>query len=579
VTYSSVNGVLRERASLQPDDIAFTFLDYEQDWEGVAKTLTWAQLYRRVQSLAYELRQRGAVGDRAVILAPQGLEYIVAFLGSIQAGLIAVPLSVPMIGAHDERVSAVLRDASPSVVLTTSAVAGAVSEYATSEGNAPAPTVFEVDALDLGSRRGPVPKGEAPPLTAYLQYTSGSTRTPAGVMITNDNLTANYGQMMCDYFPEHGKVAPPNTTAVSWLPFYHDMGLLLGVCGPILGGWHTVVMSPMSFLQRPARWMQLLASYSRALTAGPNFAFELTTRRTSDEDMAGFDLEDVLAIISGSERVHATTLKRFTQRFAAFNLREEVVRPSYGLAEATLYVATRAPGSPPTVAHFEPEKLSAGLAQRCVGRDGTPLVSYGTPQSPQVRIVDPDDRTERPAGMVGEIWTIGDNVSAGYWNKPDETEHTFGGMLVAPSAGTPQGPWLRTGDLGFMSDGELFIIGRIKDLLIVRGRNHYPDDIETTIQAISKGRVAAISVPDGHEETLVAIVELKEPRDPLVDLAETIDGVKDAVTSAISTSHGLSVADLVVVAPGSIPITTSGKIRRASCVEMYTKREFKRMEG
>jgi long-chain fatty acid adenylyltransferase FadD28 len=578
VTYSSVNGVLRERASLQPDDIAFTFLDYEQDWEGVAKTLTWAQLYRRVQSLAYEIRQRGAVGDRAVILAPQGLEYIVAFLGSIQAGLIAVPLSVPMSGAHDERISAVLRDASPSVVLTTAAAAGEVSEYATWEGDAPALTVFEVDALDLDSRRGPVPKGEAPPQTAYLQYTSGSTRTPAGVMISNDNLTANFGQMMCDFFPEHGKVAPPNTTAVSWLPFYHDMGLLLGVCGPILGGWHTVVTSPMSFLQRPARWMQLLASYSRALTAAPNFAFELTTRRTTDEDMAGFELGDVLAINSGSERVHATTLKRFSQRFAAFNLREEVVRPSYGLAEATLYVATRTPGSPPTVAHFEPEKLSAGLAQRSVGRDGTPLVSYGTPQSPEVRIVDPDERTERPAGMVGEIWTIGDNVSAGYWNKPAETEHTFGGMLVAPSAGTPQGPWLRTGDLGFMSDGELFIIGRIKDLLIVRGRNHYPDDIETTIQAISKGRVAAISVPDDHEETLVAIVELKEPRDPQVNLAETIDGVKDAVTSAISTSHGLSVADLVMVAPGSIPITTSGKIRRASCVEMYRNREFKRME-
>jgi fatty acid CoA ligase FadD28 len=579
MTDSSVNGVLRERASLQPDDIAFTFLDYEQDWEGVAKTLTWAQLSRRVLSLAHELRQHGAVGDRAVILAPQGLEYIVAFLGSMQAGLIAVPLSVPIVGAHDERVTAVLRDASPSVILTTSAVAGQVAEYATSHGDAPAPIVLEVDALDLDSRRGPLPKGEPPPLTAYLQYTSGSTRTPAGVMVSNTNVTANFGQMMCDFFPEHGKVAPPNTTAVSWLPFYHDMGLMLGVCGPILGGWHTVVMSPMSFLQRPARWMQQLASNSRALTAAPNFAFELTASRTSDEDMAGFDLGDVLAINSGSERVHAKTLKRFSQRFAAFNLREEVIRPSYGLAEATLYVATRAPGSPPTVVHFEPEKLSAGHAQRSTGEDATPLVSYGTPQSPEVRIVDPDARTERPAGMIGEIWTIGENVSAGYWHKPEETEHTFGGLLVAPSAGTPEGPWLRTGDLGFMSDGELFIIGRIKDLLIVRGRNHYPDDIETTIGVISKGRVAAISVPGGHEETLVAIVELKQPRDPDVDLMETINKVKDDVTSAISTSHGLSVADLVMVAPGSIPITTSGKIRRASCVELYRNRQFQRLDA
>ncbi|HEX2286357.1 MAG TPA: AMP-binding protein, partial [Mycobacterium sp.] len=289
MTDASITSVLRERASLQPDDIAFTFVDYEQETNGVAHTLTWAQLNRRVRSLAHELRLHGSIGDRAVILAPQGLDYVVAFLATLQAGLIGVPLSVPIVGAHDERVSAVLRDASPTVILTTSPVAGNVAEYAVPQGERPAPAVVEVDSLDLDSRRRSGSAREPLPATAYLQYTSGSTRTPAGVMVSNRNLTANFEQIMADFFADFGKVTPPNTTAVSWLPFYHDMGLMLGVCAPILGGWHSVFTTPMSFLARPARWMQLLAGYPNALSAAPNFAFELAAGRTSDADMAGLD--------------------------------------------------------------------------------------------------------------------------------------------------------------------------------------------------------------------------------------------------------------------------------------------------
>ncbi|TDH57688.1 acyl-CoA synthetase [Mycobacterium eburneum] len=575
MTDTSLTGVLRERASLQPDDDAFTYIDYDHDWDGVAQTLTWAQLYRRVLSLADELRGHAVSGDRAVIVAPQGLEYVVAFLGSLQAGLIAVPLSVPMGGATDERVSAVLRDASPTVLLTTSSAAGVVADYAVPAEGGPAPAVIAVDSLDLDTRRRSTGKREAPPATAYLQYTSGSTRTPAGVMISNANLTANFRQMMCDFFPEYGKVAPPDTTVVSWLPFYHDMGLMLGVCGPILGGWRTVIMSPVSFLQRPARWMQAVARHPRVMTAAPNFAFDLAAGRTSDDDMAELDLGDVLAIYSGAERVQVSTLRRFAQRFAKFNLREEVIRPSYGLAEATLYVATGGSGRPPKVVHFEPEKLSAGHAKRCAADDGTPLVSYGTPHSPAVRIVDPETGTECPAGAVGEIWALGDNISAGYWHKPAETEQTFGGQLP----GAPDGRWLRTGDLGFISEDELFIIGRIKDVLIVRGRNHYPDDIEATVQPISKGRVAAIAVPDGDTETLVVIVEIKKRSDSDDEWAQRLERVKNDVVSAISTSHGLSAADVVLVGPGSIPITTSGKIRRAACVELYRDGQFTRVDG
>jgi fatty acid CoA ligase FadD28 len=273
--------------------------------------------------------------------------------------------------------------------------------------------------------------------------------------------------------------------------------------------------------------------------------------------------------------VHPATLRRFTQRFARFNMRESVIRPSYGLAEATVYVATRPPGNPPKVVHFDPEKLAEGQARRAVSGGSTPLISYGVPQLPLVRIVDPDTCTECPVETAGEIWVQGANVAAGYWQKPQETERTFHGRLVGPSDGTPEGPWLRTGDLGFLSDGELFIVGRIKDLLIVYGRNHSPDDIEATIQEITGGRVAAISVPDGHTEKLVAIIELKM-RDGSDD--DKLVGVRREVTSAISNSHGLSVADLVLAPPGSIPITTSGKIRRAACVDLYRQGQFDRLD-
>ncbi|MGE2713825.1 AMP-binding protein [Mycolicibacterium litorale] len=579
MTASSLPTVLRERASLQPNDPAFTFIDYEKAVEGVPETLTWGQLYRRSVNLANELSERAQPGDRAVIVAPQGLDYLVAFLGSLQAGLIAVPLSTPMPGVHDERISAVLRDSAPTVVLTTSSVGAMVAEYAAPENGETAAALIEVDLLDLESRRKSASRRVERPETAYLQYTSGSTRTPAGVMVSYRNLSANFEQIMASFLAHHGGIAPPGTTAVTWLPFYHDMGLLLGVFAPILGGWQTVFTTPLSFLARPARWMQLVASHPHAITAGPNFAFELAAGKTSDEDMAGYDLGNTCIIISGSERVHDATLKRFAQRFRKFNLSEDVLRPAYGLAEATLYVATDVPEKPPTVVHFEPEKLSAGHAERCESATGTPLVSYGTPDSPAVRIVDPQTRNEQPAGAIGEIWVRGENVCLGYWRKPEQTEDVFNAFLDTPSPGTDSGPWLRTGDLGFISDDELFIMGRLKDLLIVRGRNHYPDDIEGTIQEISGGRVAAISVEQDRTEQLVAIVEAKRRGDTDEDVAAHFADLKNRITSAISTAHGISAADLVLVARGSIPITTSGKVRRASCAELYRDGAFTRLDA
>jgi fatty acid CoA ligase FadD28 len=579
VTAPSLPNVLRERASLQPNEKAVTFVDYEQDWDGVAETVTWSQLHRRSLNVAQEVRIHASAGDRAVILAPQGLNYIDAFFGALQSGLVAVPLSVPLGGASDERVSSVLRDASPSVILTTSAVAGAVAEYVEPQPDGPAPAVIQVDLLDLDARNRSRVTSYTEGDTAYLQYTSGSTRAPAGVMISYRNVLANFEQIMSAYFAEHGKVAPPDTTFVSWLPFYHDMGLLLGICVPLLAGQHAVLTSPISFLARPARWPQLLASNSHAFTAAPNFAFEVAARKTSDEDMAGFDLGNVLAILNGSERVQAPTLKRFAERFARNGLPDTALRPSYGMAEATVYIATRKSGEPPRIVHFESEKLSDGQAQRCEDTGGTPLVSYGVAESPIVRIVNPDTNIECPTATVGEIWIHGENVGTGYWSKPQGTEQTFGAKLVNPSTRTPEGPWLRSGDLGFFFEGELFIIGRIKDLLIVYGRNHSPDDIEATIQMITRGRSVAIAVPDDGIEKLVAIVEFKNRPEAGGEALDKLASVKNEVTSAISTSHGLSVSDLVLVAPGSIPITTSGKVRRRACVERYQQDQFARLDA
>jgi long chain fatty acid CoA FadD26 len=359
------------------------------------------------------------------------------------------------------------------------------------------------------------------------------------------------------------------------------MGLIKGVCAPLVSGHPAVLMSPWAFLQRPARWMQLLASNGRAVSAAPNFAFELAARRTSDADMAGLDLGGVLGVLSGAERVHAATLKRFTDRFARCGLADSAIRPSYGLAEATVYVATSGRGRPPGTARFDYEKLSSGHAKRChsdvVG--STELIGHGSTRCTTMRIVDPETRTENPAGKVGEVWVHGENVAKGYWRKPKETENVFGVRLVQPSAGTPEGPWLKTGDLGVISEGELFIVGRIKDLLIVDGSNHYPDDIEGTVQEITNGRVAAISVPKETTEQLATIVEFKRRNESDDEFAQRMSTVKREVTAAISNVHRLRVADLVFVAPGSLPITTSGKIRRSSCSELHRQGKFERLDA
>jgi acyl-CoA synthetase (AMP-forming)/AMP-acid ligase II len=582
VVESSLPNVVRERASLQPNDIALTYVDYDQSWDGVEHSLTWSQLYRRMLNLAALMSENATTGDRALILAPQSLDYIVGFLASLHAGITAVPLSVPMGGAHDERTSSVLADTRPAIVLTASAVVDSVAEYVREQPGSTKTEIIELDRLDLDGRPGAASRAKYDqPETIYLQYTSGSTRTPAGVMISNKNLMTNFEQVMDGYYGVYGKLAPPGSTLVSWLPFYHDMGFFVGLILPILTGMPATLTSPIGFLQRPARWMQMLANNKLAFSAAPNFAFDLASRKTKDEDLEGLDLSGIHSILNGSERVQPVTVKRFIDRFAPFGLDPKVIRPSYGMAETTVYIATRQAGEPPKIVNFDSKKLPDGQAERSDAEsDGTtPLVSYGVVDSLLVRIVDPDTCTECPEGTIGEIWVHGGNVASGYWENPETTARTFGASIVNPSAGTPETPWLRTGDSGFRSDGELFIMGRIKDLLIVYGRNHSPDDIEATIQQISPGRCVAIAVPQDGVEKLVGIIEMKKKDESAEEAAERYGLVRREVTSAISKSHGLGVSDLVLVPQGSIPITTSGKSRRQQCVELYREDRFSRLDA
>ena len=564
---TTIPELIERRAAEQPDDIAYTFYDYESDPAGVAEHLTWSELRDRVEVVAEALARLGAPGGRAVVLAPQGLEYVVGFLGAIRAGFIAVPLSVPQPGQHDERVAGAMGDSTPVAVLTTSAIVDDVRKYTQAHTAQRPPRVIEIDALDFFSPANPPVLDDDAPKIAYLQYTSGSTRRPAGVSMTHANITANLDQAFPDYLAALG-VAPRELTVVSWAPFYHDMGMIVGVFIPLYSGCPAVLMSPVSFLQKPVRWMHHLAANANAFTAGPNFAYEVVMARTSDEDMAGLDLSRVAVMINGAERVRGSTVRRFSERFARFGLPASAMRTTWGMAEATVYVASSPGGRPPAEVRFDTDTLTAGRAELCAA-GGSELVSHGPPRACDFRIVDPDTRVEKPAGEVGEIWVHGPQVAAGYWRNPELTEQVFNGRLAE---GTPTGPWLKSGDLAVMSDGELYVIGRMKDLLIVDGRNHYPDDIEATVSTLTGGRVAAISVPDATGEQLVVVAEIRN------NDSDFLQDLKPQVSAVISKAHGVRVADLVLVGSSSIPVTTSGKVRRSASKERYRSGGFSRLD-
>jgi acyl-CoA synthetase (AMP-forming)/AMP-acid ligase II len=562
------------------ESVSYRYLDYTLDRNGRAVELTWHQLGARLRAVGARLQQVTAPGDRVAVLAPQGVDYVVGFFAAIHAGTIAVPLFPPELPGHAERLGAVLADTSPSVVLTTTAAAESVGAYLRRLPRSRRP---RVDAVPDSVGSTFVPTAPATDDIAYLQYTSGSTRTPAGVKISHRAACTNVLQMILSVDLDM------NIRSISWLPLYHDMGLLM-IMFPALCGGHITLMSPVAFVRRPHRWIAELAAEScngRTFAAAPNFAFELAAQRGVPADGESLDLSNVAGLINGSEPVNITSIDKFNAAFAPYGLPSTTIKPSYGMAEATLFVSTIAPDAKPTAIYLDREQLGAGRAVRvdADAPNAVPQVSCGqVARSQWAVIANPDTDAERADGEVGEIWLHGDNIGQGYWGREHETELAFRNKLQSTlehgshaEGSAAGGLWFRTGDLGVYLDGELYITGRVKDLVIVDGRNHYPQDIEATVAeastAVRSGFVAVFSVPANE----VPGAGTEDTGERLVIIAERAAGsgraeqapVAQAIRAAVSRRHTLAVADLRLVAAGAIPRTTSGKLARRACRADY----------
>ena len=486
-----------------------------------------------------------------------------------------MPLFAPELPGHAERLDAVLGDAEPTVVLTTTQAAQSVQEFLHKLPRQRRPRVVAIDAVpdSVGTTFVP-PAARGADDIAYLQYTSGSTRAPAGVEITHRAVFTNVLQMILSVGLDW------NVRSVSWLPLFHDMGLLM-ILFPALCGGQITLMSPMAFVRRPHRWIYELAAesqYGRTFAAAPNFAFELAAQRGLPKAGETLDLSNVIGLINGSEPVSMASIQKFNDAFAPYGLAATTVKPSYGMAEATLFVSTIARDGQATEVYLDRDQLGAGHAVKVApdAANAVKQVSCGrVARSQWAAIVDPETDAELPDGEVGEIWLHGDNLGRGYWGRARETDLAFHNKVQSRlhggshTEGSPAGAsWFRTGDLGVYLDGELYIIGRIKDLVIVDGRNHYPQDIEATVTeastAVRAGYVAAFSVPGDGGERLVIVAE-RAPGAGKADPAPVVA----AIRAAVSRRHALPVADVRLVAAGTIPRTTSGKLARRACRAEY----------
>ena len=552
---------------------AHTFMDYSADPGGRARTLTYRELDRLSRAVAEQVMGETTSGDRVAILAPQGTEYVVAMLGVLRSEAIAVPLFAPDLYGHGERLASVLDDCAPRCVLTTRDKLESVRALLAEDAHPSVQTVLCVDDL-IGeqaaahARAYVAPDGVRPEDCAYLQYTSGSTGSPSGVVLTHANLLANTRQLREGHDARHNR-----ETLVSWLPLFHDMGLLLGALVPAAEAFHGVVFDPLAFIARPQRWLELLTAHDHVVSGGPNFAFDYCVKRIGADDRAGLDLSRVHGLLNGAEPVQAATLERFVDAFAPCGLRREMLRPSYGLAEATVCVSVSRAHTAPAVLEADPAALQGGAYAHAAADAprAQRLVSSGFGAGQHVAIAEPATGERLPERRVGEIWVHGPNVGTGYWGQPQRSAEVFGARL-GRAGDLPEGPWLRTGDLGFLLDGQLYVTGRIKDLIIVDGRNIYPHDVEATVEsahpAIAQRRLAAFAVdaPDGAGERIVVVAERYRRAD---DVAVELADIQRAARRAVSAEHGVELHDFVLVEPDTVARTSSGKIARAATRRAY----------
>lgn len=557
----SVVDVLRRRAVEQPDKLIYRFLvDGEQD----EIILTYAELDRRARSIGALLQSFSKPADRALLLFPPGVDFIVAFWGCLYAKVMAVPAYPPHPARLEKSLPTILRiiaDARPTVVLLSSSLAAAIgsrNEIKAEFGNM---KLLATDHSELGdwSEQWQAPEIGAKDV-AFLQYTSGSTTIPKGVVLSHSNLLHNMELI------EQCFGATEETHGVLWLPPYHDMGLIGGILQPVYTGALATLMPPMLFLQRPFRWLEAISRFKATVNGAPNFAYDLCVRKIKPEQRELLDLSHWEVAFNGAEPVYHKTLEQFADYFAPCGFRPEAFLPCYGVAEATLLVAGGPKSRPPAQLNL----LNSGLEQNQVilspeNQEGSrTLVSCGqTLSDQQIRIVNPETLMPCATDEIGEIWLRGPCVASGYWGKALETAQTFGARL----ANSEEGPFLRTGDLGFLNNGELYVAGRIKNLVISGGKNHYAHDLERTVEgahpAIWPAGCAVFSINNDGPERIIAIAEVN------VKLFEKEELVIKAIREAIAQHHDLYVDDIQLTPPGGIPKTTSGKIRHFLCKQSY----------
>ncbi|WP_095155656.1 non-ribosomal peptide synthetase, partial [Pseudomonas sp. Irchel 3E13] len=540
---------LQRRAAQTPDKLALRFLSDEKD-QGLV--LTYRDLDLRARTIAAALQSQAALGDRAILLFPSGPDYVAAFFGCLYAGVIAVPAYPPESNRrhHQERLLSIIADAEPSLVLTASALRESLLEVAELAADG-APALLCVDTLD--SARADA--WQAPELTgehiAFLQYTSGSTALPKGVQVSHGNLVANEKLIRHGF----GIDLNPDDVIVSWLPLYHDMGLIGGLLQPIFSGVPCVLMAPAYFLSRPLRWLEAISDYKGTISGGPDFAYQLCAARVSDSALARLDLSGWRVAYSGSEPIRLDSLDAFAEKFAGCGFDASSFFASYGLAEATLFVAGGKRGQGIPHLRLDEQALARNTAEP---GQGSPVMSCGTSQPEHgVLIADPQSLAELGENQVGEVWACGPSIAHGYWRNPEATAKTF-----VQHAGQT---WLRTGDLGFIRDGELYITGRLKDMLIVRGQNIYPQDIEQTIErevdVVRKSRIAAFAVTQDGVEGIGIAAEIGRSVQKSVPADELIKRLRHAVADAFQQAPSV----VVLLNPGALPKTSSGKLQRSAC--------------
>lgn len=556
--------VLARTDALGPKD-AFIFLP-DSAKGSAPQHLTYSRLDEEARRIGSWLQERGAAGRQVLLLYPSGLEFIKAFAGCLYAGAVAVPAPLPTEqGNHFTRVSGILRDAEAHSVLTDAANAPEISAWLTAEN------MSDVHCLATDSEGyGDPGAWTAPSLTpddlAFLQYTSGSTSDPKGVMVSHRNLLANERAI------QNSVGSHSETRYGGWLPFYHDMGLIGHILQPLFLGGSAALMAPVSFLKRPHRWLQMISDYRVTIGGGPNFAYDLCLRRVTDEQLATLDLSSWEAACNGAEPIRAETVRAFTQRFEPAGFKPEAFFPCYGMAETTLLVSGTPRGTRPVVLAVDAEALEAGrLADPREEAPTRTLVSSGVVRAEDfdVRVVDPETFQEQPEGTVGEIWAKGESVAAGYWKRPLTNKEIFDAAIADGAGGRDAGGWLRTGDLGVWEDGHLYVTGRLKELVIFAGRNLYPQDVERAVQGTDKALgigAGAVFAVETDREHLIIVQEVRAS-----SVSTDLRTLATAVQSFIGREFNIPAGNVLLVRPGTIRKTTSGKIQRTLMKQLFLK--------